>query len=136
MFRRSYGLSGGVSPGRRGTSNRVMSAMIRLVASRKTPTSIGRPRPPVFLFQDRSRVSRDAQAVRAASPPPNYVILYSDSAEADTRLLEHALDVRLARATAIEPSLGDDLAHLINPRHNHATEAVVLSVIPLTATSR
>jgi len=97
---------------------------------------LGRPRPPVFLFQDRSRVSQDAQAVRAASPPPNYVILYSDSAEADTRLLEHALDVRLARATAIEPSLGDELAHLINPRHNHTTPALVLTVTPITAAPR
>jgi len=52
---------------------------------------------------------------------------------ADTRLLERALGVRLASATAVRPSLGDRLAHLINPAHNHATEAVVLSVTHLTA---
>ncbi|PYP42113.1 MAG: hypothetical protein DMD42_12545, partial [Gemmatimonadetes bacterium] len=97
---------------------------------------LGRPRPPVFVLKDRNAVARDAAAVRAAQRSPNYLILYSDSVSADTGLLEHALGARLAPVTTVEPSMGDDLAHLINPRHNHATRAVVLSVIPLTATSR
>ncbi len=97
---------------------------------------LGRPRPPVFVLKDRNAVARDAAAVRAAQRSPNYLILYSDSVSADTGLLEHALGARLAPVTTVEPSMGDDLAHLINPRHNHATRAIVLSVIPLTATSR
>ena len=94
---------------------------------------LGWPRPPVFVLEDRNAVARDAATARAAKPSPNYVILYSDSVPADTRLLERALGVRLASATAVRPSLGDRLAHLINPAHNHATEAVVLSVTHLTA---
>ena len=97
---------------------------------------LGRPRPPVFVLKDRNAVGRDAAAVRAAPRSPNYLILYSDSVSADTRLLERALGARLAPVAAVEPSVGDELAHLINPRHNHATQAVVLSVFPLTATSR
>jgi len=93
---------------------------------------LGWPRPPVFVLEDRNAVARDAATARAADPSPNYVILYSDSVPADTRLLEHALGARLASLTAVRPSLGDRLAHVINPGHNHATEAVVLSVTRLT----
>ncbi|HLB81575.1 MAG TPA: glycosyltransferase family 39 protein [Gemmatimonadales bacterium] len=90
---------------------------------------LGWPRPPVFVLEDRNAVARDAALARAANPSPNYVILYSDSVPADTRLLEQALGTRLASRAVVRPSLGDRLAHVINPRHNHATEAVVLSVV-------
>src|SRR5207302_390644 len=91
---------------------------------------LGQPRPQVFVFEDRTRVVQDAQAVRAANPPANYLILYSDSVEVDEARLERALGARLRRDAVIGPSLGDELAHVINPRRNHATRAVVLSLEP------
>jgi len=97
---------------------------------------LGRPRPPVIVFADRNRLAQDAQAVRAASPAPNYLILYSDSAEADAARLERALGARLEREATVTPSLGDELAHLVNPRRNHATSAVVMSIAPPSAASR
>ena len=74
--------------------------------------------------------------MRAASPAPNYLILYSDSADADAALLARALGTRLERDATITPSLGDELAHLVNPRRNHATSALVLSIAPLSGASR
>ena len=74
--------------------------------------------------------------MHAASPAPNYLILYSDSADADAALLAGALGTRLERNATITPSLGDELAHLVNPRRNHATSAVVLSIVPLNAAPR
>jgi hypothetical protein len=97
---------------------------------------LGRPRPPVFEFEDRAHVVADAQAVRKAKPLPNFLILYSDSVRGDEGLLERALGARLRRETVISPSLGDELAHLVNPRRNHSTRAVVFSLVPLSAASR
>lgn len=94
---------------------------------------LGRPRPPVFVLEDRNAVARDAAVARAASPPPNYLILYTDSAPNDTRLLAQALGARLTTAVVVQPSLGDKLAHLVNPRHNHATPALVLTITPIAA---
>ncbi|HYT05870.1 MAG TPA: glycosyltransferase family 39 protein [Gemmatimonadales bacterium] len=97
---------------------------------------LGRPQPRLFVFSDKQRLSQDAQAVRAASPPPNYLILYSDSIPVDESLLERTLAARLQLATTIGPSLGDQVAHLVNPRRNRATTAVVLSIAPLSAAPR
>jgi len=97
---------------------------------------LGWPRPPVFVLEDRNAVARDAAVARAASPPPNYLILYSDSIAGDARRLEQALSARLTPLTTVNPSLGDRLAHLINPRHNHATPAVVLAITPVIAGQR
>ncbi len=97
---------------------------------------LGRPRPSLFVFEDRAQIAADAQAVRQAHPLPNFLILYSDSVQSDEPLLERALGARLRREALISPSLGDDLAHLINPRRNHATNAVVFSLVPLTAAPR
>jgi hypothetical protein len=94
---------------------------------------LGRTRPQLFVFEDKTRLAQDAQAVRSANPPANYLILYSDSVQADEALLEQALGARLERDVVISPSLGDELAHLVNPRRNHATSAVVLSLVPLSA---
>ena len=88
------------------------------------------------MFEDRAQIAADAQAVRQAHPLPNFLILYSDSVQSDEPLLERALGARLRREALISPSLGDDLAHLINPRRNHATNAVVFSLVPLTAAPR
>ena len=94
---------------------------------------LGRPQPAVFVLKDRNALARDAAAARAANPPPNYLILYSDTAPVDTPLLEQALGARLTPVVVVAPSLGDRLAHLINPRHNHTTPARVLGVTPITA---
>ena len=97
---------------------------------------LGRRRPPVVVFEDRRRLTADAAAARAASPPPNYLILYSDSVQADTAALARALGARLVPAATIPPSAGDELAHLVNPRRNAATPALVLSIVPLSAVPR
>jgi Alg9-like mannosyltransferase family len=97
---------------------------------------LGWPRPPVFVLEHRNTAAYDAAAVRAASPPPNYLILYSDSIAGDARRLEQALSARLTPLTTVNPSLGDRLAHLINPRHNHATPAVVLAITSVIAVQR
>ena len=95
---------------------------------------LGRPRPPVFVFENRGRLAADVAAAHLAGPV-NYVVLYSDSLDADSALLERTLGDALVLRTTISPSLGDDLAHFINPHRNHATRAVVLSVQPLPAAS-
>ncbi|MBI1966461.1 MAG: hypothetical protein HYS40_00570 [Gemmatimonadetes bacterium] len=86
---------------------------------------LGRPRPPVFRFESRTGLPEDVVRVRAGNAAVNYVILYSDSSSADSALLERALGKPLVRATTISPSLGDWLAHKLNPRHNKARTAVV-----------
>ena len=96
---------------------------------------LGRSRPAVFVFEDRGRLAADIATAHLAGQPVNYVVLYSDSLEADTALLERTLGRTLVVRTTISPSLGDDLAHFINPHRNHATRAVVLSVQPLPAAS-
>src|SRR4029077_13176690 len=94
---------------------------------------LGRPKPAVFVLKDRNALAREAAAARAANPPPNYLILYSDTAPVDTPLLEQALGARLTPVCGVAPSLGDRLAPLTNPRHNHTPPARVLGVPPIPA---
>src|SRR2546427_11917778 len=49
---------------------------------------LGRPRPRVFVFEDRRQFTADYETVRRAGQPVNYVVLYSDSLAADVALLE------------------------------------------------
>ena len=58
----------------------------------------------------------------------NYVVLYSDSADADRKRLEGALGRTLMLEQVVFPSLGDRLAHAVNPHRNHATPVRVFSV--------
>jgi hypothetical protein len=96
---------------------------------------LGWPRPPLYVLEDRRRLAQDATAIRAAAPPPNYLILYSDSLAADEALLAQSLGVRLRREAVVLPSVGDELAHLVNPRRNNSSAAVVLSLEPGTTTA-
>jgi hypothetical protein len=79
---------------------------------------LGRPRPPVVVVTKADEVS-------APTVPINYVILYSDTPEADRMFLAGALHRSLTLLTVITPSLADRLAHAINPRHNKALTAVI-----------
>jgi hypothetical protein len=63
--------------------------------------------------------------VQVTGVPINYVILYSDTPEADRVFLGEALHRNLTLLTTITPSLADRLAHAINPRHNKAHTALV-----------
>jgi hypothetical protein len=65
------------------------------------------------------------EEVRAGTVPINYVILYSDTPEADRVFLAGALHRTLTLLTTITPSLADRLAHAINPRHNKARTAAI-----------
>lgn len=64
-------------------------------------------------------------AMRDSTSAINYVILYSDTPEADRIVLSSALHRTLTQLTVITPSLADRLAHAINPRHNKARTAVI-----------
>jgi hypothetical protein len=79
---------------------------------------LGKPQPPLLVLE------RSAE-VRPPAIPFNYVILYSDTPEADRVFLAGALGRNLTLLTVIQPSLADRLAHAINPRHNKARTAVI-----------
>jgi len=79
---------------------------------------LGKPQPPLLVVEK-------GQDVAAGTTPINYVILYSDTPEADRVFLGGALHRNLTLLTTIAPSLADRLAHAINPRHNKARTAVI-----------
>jgi len=79
---------------------------------------LGQPRPALV-------VAEREQEVQVTGVPINYVILYSDTPEADRVFLGEALHRNLTLLTTITPSLADRLAHAINPRHNKAHTALV-----------
>ena len=83
---------------------------------------LGRPKPPLLVLQQRDSVPLTGFAV-------NYVVVYSDSADADRAFLENALHKRLTLLTVITPSLADRLAHAINPRHNKARNAAIYTTL-------
>jgi hypothetical protein len=83
---------------------------------------LGRPKPALVVLQQRDEVRVTGLAI-------NYVVLYSDSAEADRMFLEGALHKRLTLLTLITPSLADRLAHAVNPRHNKARTAAVYTTL-------
>ena len=89
---------------------------------------LGTPKPPVFVFESRAHLAADVAATRTARAPVNYVVLYSDSADADRKRLEGALGRTLMLEQVVFPSLGDRLAHAVNPHRNHATPVRVFSV--------
>jgi Alg9-like mannosyltransferase family len=83
---------------------------------------LGKPQPPVLVVVKE-------QEVTAGTTPINYVILYSDTPEADRVFLAGALHRNLTLLTTITPSLADRLAHAINPRRNKAKTAVVYTTL-------
>ncbi len=87
---------------------------------------LGRPRPEVLVLRPGWRTDpTKAGDSLAAKRLMNYVVLYSDHVESDSAALSGFLRTPLRRVSTIEPSLGDWLAHLANPRHNKAHVAVV-----------
>lgn len=83
---------------------------------------LGKPQPPVLVVVK-------GQEVTAGTTPINYVILYSDTPEADRVFLAGALHRNLTLLTTITPSLADRLAHAINPRRNKARTAVIYTTL-------
>ncbi len=81
---------------------------------------LGEPRPPLVVVERGQDVEATARGL-----PINYVIVYSDTPEADRVFLAGALHRNLTLLTVIQPSLTDRLAHAINPRHNGARTAVI-----------
>jgi hypothetical protein len=71
----------------------------------------------------------NGQEVTSGTTPINYVILYSDTPEADRVFLAGALHRNLTLLTTITPSLADRLAHAINPRRNKARTAVIYTTL-------
>ena len=83
---------------------------------------LGKPQPPVLVVVKE-------QEVTAGTTPISYVILYSDTPEADRAFLAGALHRNLTLLTTITPSLADRLAHAINPRRNKARTAVIYTTL-------
>jgi len=83
---------------------------------------LGKPQPPVLVVVKE-------QEVTAGTTPISYVILYSDTPEADRVFLAGALHRNLTLLTTITPSLADRLAHAINPRRNKARTAVIYTTL-------
>ena len=81
---------------------------------------LGRPRPALAVVERGQDVESSTRGL-----PINYVIVYSDTPEADRVSLAGALHRNLTFLTVIQPSLTDRLAHAINPRHNRAHTAVI-----------
>ena len=81
---------------------------------------LGKPRPAVVVVERGQDVETSARGL-----PINYVIVYSDTPEADRDFLVGALHRNLTQLTVVQPSLTDRLAHAINPRHNRAHTAVI-----------
>jgi hypothetical protein len=81
---------------------------------------LGKPRPAVVVVERGQDVDTSARGL-----PINYVIVYSDTPEADRVFLVGALHRNLTLLTVVQPSLTDRLAHAINPRHNRAHAAVI-----------
>ena len=81
---------------------------------------LGQPRPRVVVVERGQNVADSTREL-----PINYVIVYSDTPEADRVLLAAALHRNLTLLTLVQPSLTDRLAHAINPRHNRAHTAAI-----------
>lgn len=85
---------------------------------------LGKPRPSVIVLE-RGHAELTARWVHDSGSAINYVVIYSDTPEADRVFLSGALGKNLRLLTTITPSLSDRLAHAINPRHNKARSATV-----------
>ncbi len=81
---------------------------------------LGQPRPPVVVVERGQDVTHSTMGL-----PINYVIVYSDTPEADRVFLATALHRNLTLLTVVQPSLTDRLVHAINPRHNRAHTAAI-----------
>jgi len=81
---------------------------------------LGNPRPALAVVERGQDVESSTRGL-----PINYVVVYSDTPEADRVSLAAALHRNLTILTMIQPSLTDRLAHAINPRHNRAHTAVI-----------
>jgi 4-amino-4-deoxy-L-arabinose transferase-like glycosyltransferase len=81
---------------------------------------LGKPQPPLVVVERGQNVEDSTRGL-----PINYVIVYSDTPEADRVFLAGALHRNLTLLAVIQPSLTDRLAHAINPRHNAAHPALI-----------
>ncbi len=81
---------------------------------------LGQPRPRVVVVERGQNVADSTREL-----PINYVIVYSDTPEADRVFLAAALHRNLTLLRVVQPSLTDRLAHAINPRHNRAHPAAI-----------
>jgi len=85
----------------------------------------GKPTPPYFIFEDKNKFNDNCIEVIKSNIPINYYIVYSDSVEVEKRRLENTFHKTLTLENVITPSLGDWLAHLVNPRYNKSNTASI-----------
>ena len=90
---------------------------------------LGRPKPLLVVRERRDTVALTAEWVRDTGSVVNYVILYSDTPDADSEVLAGSLHRNLTFLTTITPSLTDRIAHAINPRHNKARSAAIYTTL-------
>ena len=86
---------------------------------------LGRPRPLVVILRRRDESVFTERWVADTGSRINYVVLYSDSPDADRAALAGALHRQLTLIRMVTPSLTDRIAHAINPRHNKARTALI-----------
>ena len=88
---------------------------------------LGTPRPPIYRFLEKTKFNEEFRQITDARQPVNYVVLYSDSIEADKAVFEKAFGKSLRLEKRIPPSLGDWIAHFFNPKYNRIKAAVILT---------
>lgn len=86
---------------------------------------LGTKHPSIIIWKDFRNIHLDMQKIKSIVPPPNYLVLYSDIPETDRKFLEIILHKQLIFETTIQPSIGDYLAHLFNPKFNKSNAAYV-----------
>lgn len=89
---------------------------------------LGRPKPKLVVLERRNEAERTGW-MRDSGSAITYVILYSDTPDADQAVLAAALGKKLTLVRIITPSLADRLAHAINPRHNKARTAAIYTTL-------
>lgn len=97
---------------------------------------LGPRAPAVVIVRSRDSLAAGLQTLRDVGVVVNYAVLYSDAPEADRVLLERQLGTPVVPIATIPPSLGDRLAHAINPHRNKASVAVVLAISATAAAGR
>jgi len=86
---------------------------------------LGKPIPPMFIFEDKNNFNSDIDNLNKSRVDINYLVLYSDSAETDKTLFEHALRKKFKLLRTFSPSLGDWIANFFNPKYNRIKTARV-----------
>ena len=88
----------------------------------------GKPMPTYIELTNRNTIIGDIEKFNGKNFSLNYCVLYSNNIEQDKILIEQALKKKLLLQKEITPSVGDWLAHKLNPKFNKTNTATVYSI--------